>query len=38
MDRWLRNDSVDVLPQETEITSYLVGSIDRSVKDNDFTL
>ncbi len=38
MDRWLRNDSVEVLPQETEITSYLVGGIDMSVKDNDFTL
>jgi len=32
------NDSVDVLPQETEITSYLVGGIDMSVKENDSTL
>ncbi len=32
------NDSVEALPQETEITSYLVGGTDRSVKENDFTL
>ena len=39
MDRWLRNDSVDVLPQETEITSYLVGDgIDMAIEDNDFAL
>jgi ribonucleoside-diphosphate reductase beta chain len=38
MDRWLRNDSVEVLPQETEITSYLVGGIDMAIEDNDFAL
>jgi len=36
MERWLRNDSVEVLPQETEITSYLVGGIDMTVDDKDF--
>ena len=36
MDRWLRNDTVEVLPQETEITSYLVGGIDLTVEDKDF--
>lgn len=38
MDRWLRNDLVEVLPQETEITSYLVGGIDMGVENEDFTL
>ena len=32
------NDSAEALPQETEITSYLVGDIDMSIKDNDSTL
>jgi hypothetical protein len=32
------NNSVKALPQDTEITSYLVGGIDMSVKDNDFAL
>lgn len=32
------NNSVEALPQETEITFYLVGGIDMSVKDNDFAL
>lgn len=36
MERWLRNDSVEVLPQETEITSYLVGGMDLTVDDKDF--
>lgn len=36
MDHWLRNDSVEVLPQETEITSYVVGGIDMNAKDEDF--
>ncbi|MCK9159272.1 MAG: class Ia ribonucleoside-diphosphate reductase subunit beta [Bacteroidaceae bacterium] len=38
MERWLKNDSVEVLPQETEITSYLVGGIDMAVNDDDFKL
>ncbi len=36
MDHWLRNDEVEVLPQETEISSYVVGGIDMDVEDNDF--
>ncbi len=36
MDNWLRNDTVEVLPQETEISSYVVGGIDMNVKDDDF--
>ncbi len=36
MDHWLRNDAVEVLPQETEISSYVVGGIDMTVKDDDF--
>jgi len=38
MERWLRNDSVEVLPQETEITSYLVGGIDLTVDESDFSV
>jgi ribonucleoside-diphosphate reductase beta chain len=36
MDNWLLNDTVEVLPQETEISSYVVGGIDMNVKDDDF--
>lgn len=36
MDHWLRNDAVEVLPQETEITSYVVGGLDmKAVADDD---
>ena len=38
MNHWLRNDAVEVLPQETEITSYVVGGIDMEVKDDDFDI
>ncbi len=36
MDHWLQNDKVEVLPQETEITSYVVGGLDMKVEDDDF--
>ncbi|WP_426416485.1 class Ia ribonucleoside-diphosphate reductase subunit beta [Aestuariirhabdus sp. LZHN29] len=36
MNTWLVSDSVQVAPQETEITSYLVGAIDRDVDGEDF--
>ncbi len=36
MDHWLRNDEVEVLPQETEISSYVVGGVDMTVDDDDF--
>ncbi len=38
MNHWLRNDAVEVLPQETEITSYVVGGIDMEVEDEDFDI
>jgi ribonucleoside-diphosphate reductase beta chain len=38
MDHWLKNDEVEVLPQETEISSYVVGGIDMDVKDSDFDI
>ena len=38
MDHWLRNDTVEVLPQETEITSYVVGGVDMEVDDDDFNI
>jgi len=38
MDHWLKNDEVEVLPQETEISSYVVGGIDMDVKDDDFEI
>lgn len=36
MDGWLVSDNVQVAPQETEITSYLVGQIDASLDENAF--
>jgi len=32
----LKNDEVEVLPQETEISSYLVGGLDMDVAEEDF--
>ena len=39
MNHWLDNDNVQVAPQETEITSYLVSAIDNTINedDNDFS-
>lgn len=36
MENWTSNDSVQVAPQETEISSYLVGAIDSNVEASDF--
>ena len=36
INHWLDSDNVQVAPQETEITSYLVSAIDKTVLDNDF--
>ena len=38
INHWLDSDNVQVAPQETEITSYLVSAIDNSIDedDNDF--
>lgn len=38
MNHWLRNDAVEVLPQETEISSYVVGGLDMkaTATDDDF--
>ena len=33
---WLSSDNVQVAPQETEISSYLVGQIDSDLSDSDF--
>lgn len=38
MNHWLRNDEVEVLPQETEISSYVVGGINMDVADDDFDI
>ena len=35
INSWLVSDNVQVAPQETEITSYLVGQIDNNVSDSD---
>lgn len=35
INHWLESDSVQVAPQETEITAYLVSAIDNSIEDND---
>ena len=39
MNQWLDSDNVQVAPQETEITSYLVSAIDNTIDedDNDFS-
>lgn len=36
VNSWLSSDNVQVAPQETEISSYLVGQIDASVDDGEF--
>lgn len=36
INTWLSSDNVQVAPQETEISSYLVGQIDADLSDNDF--
>lgn len=35
INTWLSSDNVQVAPQETEITSYLVGQIDSDMSDSD---
>ena len=37
MTTWLNSDTVQVSPQETEITSYLVGQVDSSLNVDDFS-
>lgn len=36
INHWLASDNVQVAPQETEISSYLVGQIDSEIKKNEF--
>lgn len=36
INNWLESDNVQVAPQETEITSYLIGQIDSDLSDSDF--
>ncbi len=36
INTWLSSDNVQVAPQETEISSYLVGQIDSDLSDSDF--
>lgn len=36
ISNWLSSDNVQVAPQETEITSYLVGQVSNDVNDTDF--
>ena len=36
MNTWLNSDSVQVAPQEVELSSYLVGQIDSEVADDAF--
>lgn len=33
INTWLSSDNVQVAPQETEITSYLVGQVDSDLED-----
>ena len=36
MNNWLSSDNIQPSPQETEITSYLVGQIDSTIDDDMF--
>lgn len=36
INHWLDSDNVQVAPQETEITSYLVSAIDNTLDKQDF--
>ena len=36
INTWLSSDNVQVAPQETEISSYLVGQIDSDISNSDF--
>jgi ribonucleoside-diphosphate reductase beta chain len=36
INSWLSSDNVQVAPQETEISSYLVGQVDSDMSDSDF--
>jgi ribonucleoside-diphosphate reductase beta chain len=36
MSSWLVSDNVQVAPQETEISSYLIGQVDAEVSADDF--
>ncbi len=37
MNNWLVSDNVQVAPQESEISSYLVGQVDSKVDSDDFS-
>lgn len=37
MNNWLISDHLQVAPQETEISSYLVGQIDSTISNDDFS-
>jgi len=37
MNHWLVSDNVQVAPQESEISSYLVGQVDSKVDSDDFS-
>ena len=36
MDHWLSSKGVEVAPQETEISSYLIGALDKTIDDDFF--
>ena len=36
-EHWLNSKSVQVAPQETEITSYIVGGLKQDMKENQFS-
>ena len=36
MKNWLESDSVQVAPQEVEVSSYLVGQIDSAIDEDEF--
>lgn len=38
MDNWLNSSNVEVAPQETELTSYVIGGLDSNTSDDDWNV
>jgi ribonucleoside-diphosphate reductase beta chain len=38
MDNWLNSSNVEVAPQETELTSYVIGGLDSNTTEEDWAL
>jgi ribonucleoside-diphosphate reductase beta chain len=36
MENWLNNNATENLPQETEISSYVIGGIDKNIEEKEW--